>query len=161
MLFLVLSPSPVRSESEDEKGPPPQTPKILKAQGSVTAEYVGMDTCAACHEGIVQQYRLESHYGTNLSEGEKIKGEDCESCHGPGSLHVDNDGDKAKIVRYSPERCFSCHLDKRAQFQLQYHHPVVEGQVTCMDCHEIHNADRTAAPMASPERSDDKIFQIH
>ncbi len=126
------------------------------------AEYVGMETCATCHEEVVKNYRLESHYGTSLEEGEKIKGEACESCHGPGSLHVDGSSDKSKIIRYSPERCFACHADKKAQFQLQYHHPVPEGQMTCLDCHEMHNADRAVHSPTSLERSsDEKCFKCH
>lgn len=125
------------------------------------AEYVGMETCAACHEETVKRYRLESHYGTSLEEGEKIKGEACESCHGPGSLHADSDGDKSKIIRYSNERCFACHIEKKSQFQLQYHHPVVEGQMTCMDCHEMHNSGRATRSVTSIERQDDKCFKCH
>ena len=161
MLFLALSPSPVWSESEDEKGVSPPAEKGAKPEKPAEAEYVGMETCAACHEGIVQQYRLESHYGTNLSEGEKIKGGDWEACHGPGSLHVENDGDKAKNVRYSPERCFSCHLDKRAQFQLQYHHPVPEGQMKCTDCHDFHRFGEAVHTVTDLERSDEKCFKCH
>ena len=125
------------------------------------AEYVGMETCSACHEEIVKRYRLESHYGTSLEEGEKIVGEACESCHGAGSLHVDG-GDKSKIVRYSAEKCFSCHTDKKVQFQLQYHHPVPEGQMACTDCHDIHNTDKVVHSVAtSLERQDETCFKCH
>ena len=35
----------------------------------------------------------------------------CESCHGPGSLHVQGGGDRAHIVRNTPEaRCRECHV---------------------------------------------------
>lgn len=125
------------------------------------AEYVGMETCAMCHEDQVQRFRLESHYGTSLEEGEKIKGEACESCHGPGSLHAENDGDKTKIIRYSPERCFACHTDKKAQFQLQYHHPVPEGQMACMDCHSFHKNVDVAGPTTALERSNETCFKCH
>ncbi|MBI4549524.1 MAG: hypothetical protein HY714_01175 [Candidatus Omnitrophica bacterium] len=125
------------------------------------AEYVGMETCAACHEDVVKRHRLESHFGTSLEEGEKITGEACESCHGPGSLHVDGSGDKTKIIRYDTERCFACHLDKKAQFQLQFHHPVTEGQMACMDCHGMHNADRASHSVTDLERSSEKCFKCH
>lgn len=40
----------------------------------------------------------------------------CESCHGPGSAHVDSGGAKAKIVgkgRMSIKQCEKCHNDPR------------------------------------------------
>lgn len=126
------------------------------------AEYVGMETCGACHEDVVKSYRLESHYGTSLQEGEGIVGEACESCHGPGSLHVDGDGDKAKIVRHSPEKCFTCHTDVKGQFQLQYHHPVTEGQMSCTDCHDFHGSKPNEFNSVTDlERSSQKCFQCH
>ena len=125
------------------------------------AEYVGMETCSACHEQITKRYRLESHYGSSIAEGEKIVREACESCHGPGSLHVDGGGDKSKIVRYSAENCFSCHTDKKVQFQLQYHHPVPEGQMACTDCHDIHSTGRAVRSVTSLERQDEKCFKCH
>ena len=120
-----------------------------------------METCSACHEQITKRYRLESHYGSSIAEGEKIVGEACESCHGPGSLHVDGGGDKSKIVRYSAENCFSCHTDKKVQFQLQYHHPVPEGQMACTDCHDIHSTGRAVRSVTSLERQDEKCFKCH
>ncbi len=135
--------------------------KALELHTIPGAEYVGMETCAACHEDQVKRYRLESHYGTSLEEGEKIVGEACESCHGPGSLHAESAGDKSKIIRYSPERCFACHVDKKAQFQLQYHHPVTEGQMSCMDCHDMHNTGTATHAITDLERSNEKCFKCH
>ena len=64
----------------------------------------------------------------------------CESCHGPGSLHVKSGGAAHTIVnpRRSPEACFQCHLNVRAQFQLPHRHPVLEGKMSCADCHNPH-----------------------
>ena len=136
--------------------------KALDENATPGAKYVGIDQCALCHEDIVKHYRIESHYGTSLQEGEKIVGEACESCHGPGSLHADNSGDKSKIIRYSPERCFTCHADIRAQFQLQYHHPIEKDQVRCLDCHNIHSSQNAAFNETQDlERNNEKCFRCH
>ena len=64
----------------------------------------------------------------------------CESCHGPGSLHVSSGGGAKTIInpRKDPETCFQCHLEIRAKFNLPYRHPVPEGRVSCGDCHNPH-----------------------
>jgi DmsE family decaheme c-type cytochrome len=64
----------------------------------------------------------------------------CESCHGPGSLHVAGGGDKSKIInpRRSADACFQCHLEVRARFEMPHHHPVLEGKMSCADCHNPH-----------------------
>ena len=64
----------------------------------------------------------------------------CESCHGPGSLHSESGGERHTIVNplKSPEACFQCHLDKRGEFSLSSHHPVLEGIISCGECHDPH-----------------------
>lgn len=125
------------------------------------AEYVGMEMCAECHEDQARRYQLTSHFGTSVAEGEEATGEACESCHGAGSLHVEEQGNPAKIVRYSSDRCFVCHVDKKAEFQLQYHHPVPEGRMECIDCHDPHGEDVKAWSKTSILGPGEKCFRCH
>lgn len=125
------------------------------------AEYVGMDTCAECHAEQAKRYQLTSHFGTSLMEGETILGEACESCHGAGSRHVEALGDPTLIVRESPDRCFVCHADKKAEFQLQYHHPVPEGWMSCTSCHDPHGEDVSAWSATSVLRPGELCFTCH
>ncbi len=106
------------------------------------AEYVGMDTCAMCHEKMVKDFSKTEHARMVVSS-EEIKGQGCEACHGAGSLHADAQTKKerkAAIINpgKDPEACYKCHLEKKASFSLQYHHPVPEGKVSCTDCHDAH-----------------------
>jgi len=61
-------------------------------------------------------------------------------------LHVQAGGGVGTIInpRKSPDTCFQCHLDVRAAFQLPHHHPVLEGKMSCSDCHEPHKGIATA-----------------
>ena len=107
------------------------------------AKYVGMDQCALCHEKEVKNFKLTAHARIQIpGEGERVEGEGCESCHGPGSLHVDSGGKRDLIVNgKGPEACFQCHLDKNAEFSLPHHHPVKEGKMACTACHDPHGED--------------------
>ena len=106
------------------------------------AEFVGSEECATCHEAITRDFKTATHARLK-AQGDNAKNMGCESCHGPGSLHVQSGGERTKIVnpRRSPATCFQCHTEVRAAFQLPHHHPVLEGKVSCADCHNPHRGD--------------------
>jgi DmsE family decaheme c-type cytochrome len=87
----------------------------------------------------------------------------CESCHGPGSLHVKVGGSRATMVnpRKSPEACFQCHLDKRGEFSLPNTHPVLAGKVSCVDCHNVHEGDAIKGTGASMDAQNDTCTKCH
>ena len=131
------------------------------------AEYVGMDTCIACHEAEHKYFELTEHASVTiaLSEDEQEEGqmvEGCETCHGPGSLHVESRGAKNTIIRANAETaCYKCHLDVKGQFMLQYHHPVPEGRMFCTDCHDMHGSDVRATGGVMLLGKDEKCFKCH
>jgi predicted CXXCH cytochrome family protein len=108
------------------------------------AEFVGSASCAECHEKINRDFPTAIHARLKAA-GPNAHEVGCESCHGPGSLHNKSGGAHHTILnpRKSPETCFQCHLDKRGEFNLPYHHPVLEGKMSCSDCHNPHKGDAT------------------
>ncbi len=108
------------------------------------ATYVGTTTCIVCHPEQGKTFRTAYHAAFNLPEreGQEANAEGCETCHGPGSLHVQNFPDGSTIVVGDWKTCVRCHLDKKAQFSLLYHHPVPEGLMSCTDCHDPHDGRR-------------------
>jgi DmsE family decaheme c-type cytochrome len=42
----------------------------------------------------------------------------------------------------SPELCYTCHMDIRAQFARPFHHRLNEGLIQCNDCHSPHGTFR-------------------
>src|SRR5947207_4365090 len=91
------------------------------------ATFAGSETCSQCHEEITRGFDTATHARLK-APGDNAKNVGCESCHGPASLHNESGGAHGTIInpRRSPETCFQCHLDKRAEFSLPYSHPVLE-----------------------------------
>lgn len=116
--------------------PGPEVPSISGAF------HVGTDSCIPCHDDIYQQYKKTVHYRLDSSE---LKGVErgCETCHGPGSRHVQSKGAAGDIISFnklssqeSSEICLQCHqgeptMDWRANVH------VMSG-VGCNECHKSH-----------------------
>jgi predicted CXXCH cytochrome family protein len=115
---------------------------ILSPPSIPGAEFVGSSECTTCHETIARDFSTATHARLK-AEGDNAKNIGCESCHGAGSLHVKSGGERRMIVnpRKSPTTCFQCHTEVRAKFELPHHHPVLEGKVSCADCHNPHRGD--------------------
>ena len=107
-------------------------------------DYVGSETCRACHEPQFDKVANTKHgkLGTLASWKGKVVG--CESCHGPGKAHVEGSGDKTKIKVFKnmdskavSESCLTCHAGK------ENHNNFRRGEhwrnnVGCTDCHSAH-----------------------
>ena len=106
------------------------------------AHYVGSKACAECHSDVTSHFAGATHANLMVA-GDSAKETGCETCHGPGSLHVKSGGGPGTIINpgKSPQVCFQCHLDKRGQFNLPYSHPVLSGHMGCIDCHNPHQGD--------------------
>src|ERR1051326_3412659 len=108
------------------------------------ATYVGNKACYDCHTNITRLFPASSHARIDLPDAKMTGQTGCESCHGPGSKHIEAGGGRGKFIvnpRKDPTACFQCHLETHAQFALPQHHPVVEGRINCVQCHDPHGAD--------------------
>ncbi len=103
------------------------------------ATFVGTEECAQCHEDVVRDFKTADHAKLQ-AKGPNAVDMGCESCHGPGSKHVEAGGGAGTIINpdKSPDTCFQCHLDKKGEFSLPYAHPVLNGKMSCSDCHDPH-----------------------
>jgi len=111
------------------------------------AQYVGSETCKGCHEDQYKQIETTQHWNTNLKAAKPMKVAEqewhgCESCHGPGSAHVEGGGDKSKIFTFQgvtaqqiSQRCLACHATNHPNFQRSVHY---NSDVSCISCHSPH-----------------------
>ncbi len=124
---------------------------------------MGSDTCATCHEKQSKDFERSMHAKFSVKDEEAL-GQGCESCHGAGSKHVDAGGGKGVFISNlakDPQACFKCHLDKKAEFNLQYHHPVLEGKVSCVDCHDPHAEEVRPWTATTLEGPNEVCFKCH
>jgi len=141
-------------------------PVVMTPPSIPGATYVGMETCAQCHEAEHEYFKLSDHASVSINITEKDaeagQAEGCETCHGPGSLHVEGRGDKSKIIRANADTaCFSCHLNVKGQFMLQHHHPVPEGRMFCTACHDMHGKDVGSTGESILLGKDERCFKCH
>lgn len=110
------------------------------------ANFVGSEECSLCHEDVTGSFHSASHARITMRD-ENGMDISCEACHGPGSLHSENGGEiLGQIINpgKDPEACFQCHLDKQGSFHLPSAHPVLEGRISCTDCHDPHQGQGQA-----------------
>lgn len=106
------------------------------------AHFVGNQACADCHAEILQRFPASPHAHLVVENANAPGGIGCESCHGPGSKHIASaDPDSIINPGKNPGACFRCHLQVQAEFQLPEHHPVIEGEMNCAQCHDPHGGD--------------------
>ncbi len=109
------------------------------------ASFVGNKVCSECHTNYTRTFAMGPHARAHFRDA-AVPGDGigCESCHGPGSKHVAAPRDRAKLIvnpGKDPKACFQCHLETHAEFNLPQHHPLIEGKMNCVQCHDPHGAD--------------------
>lgn len=112
------------------------------------ATYVGSNKCEACHDTHSETILGTRHWMKNDGRT-PISNQGCESCHGPGSVHVENQKQEKKgvvdIISFSKksaipafqqnEQCLQCHQGDRSHWSSSAHH---RNDVSCASCHQAH-----------------------
>jgi len=130
------------------------------------ATFVGDKVCADCHANITRKFPASPHARLRLQDARMSGQTGCESCHGRGSRHVASGGQgRDKFIvnpGKDPQACYECHLDVNAEFHLPQHHPVSEGKMNCVQCHDPHGLD-IMKPAGGPvmARQNEACAQCH
>jgi predicted CXXCH cytochrome family protein len=108
------------------------------------ATFVGNKVCFDCHTNYVRIFPSSPHGRVHVETARGVGLSGCESCHGPGSKHVAVGGGRGRYIvnpGRDPAACFECHLQTHAEFDLPQRHPVIEGKMNCVQCHDPHGMD--------------------
>jgi DmsE family decaheme c-type cytochrome len=116
----------------------PQTP----VSQSPPPQYVGSDTCVACHSDM-EKGLIGTAHGNAAHPRSPAAAQGCESCHGPGERHVEDPTVETSIRKFTKmaprdvsETCLSCHTKSS--------HSLWEGSthdtrnLSCVTCHSVH-----------------------
>jgi len=112
--------------------------------GKGNTEYVGSETCKGCHEDYYKSFARSVH-GKKAVPGSPMNREGCESCHGPGGQHAEEDEKKGTILAFGKKdgprersaKCLTCHEETKtlAFWNMNRHN---RSEVSCDACHSIH-----------------------
>jgi DmsE family decaheme c-type cytochrome len=108
-------------------------------------------SCGDCHEQG-KTFLTNPHARGEVKNG-AVSNDVCSTCHGDGTEHIANGGDKTKIVKPSGltgsnETCMMCHdvfTDRMTRHGLHAN----SATVNCLTCHSIHSADKRSAHLVA------------
>jgi DmsE family decaheme c-type cytochrome len=105
--------------------------------------YVGSEMCGTCHEDIGKALIKSPHSAVESGDKHGFKGRACESCHGPGSKHVETlmAADIRNPAKLSPAEtdrtCLTCHRNQPTTAgRLEASH--ARNAISCTQCHSVH-----------------------
>ncbi len=112
-------------------------------EGMEKGAYLGSELCADCHQDKIETMQASPH-GQTADPRSPFGRQGCETCHGPGMLHFDTEGNciismtgrYGEAVEQRNNICQSCHQAGERMHWLSSTHEA-EG-LTCVNCHSIH-----------------------
>jgi DmsE family decaheme c-type cytochrome len=192
---------------------------LAASAGAQPATTVGEQACLRCHGQENRHFTATAHAKAfRLNPANDRERLVCETCHGPGSRHVDKPTDRSTIIGFTKgwdtpldvqnaqclachqggnrlfwpgsrhadsrlgcadchnpmerlslsglqarstinETCFTCHQQQRHEFNKRSHMPLLEGKMSCADCHNPHGT-RTA-PLLKAESVNVVCYACH
>jgi DmsE family decaheme c-type cytochrome len=132
---------------------PPEGAAAQAPPAALPAGYAGTDACLLCHEPEGKSI-THSRHGQVKNPRAPAATLGCESCHGPGQAHVDDDA-KGHIKRFKDltpsdvnQTCLTCHnRGTHAGWEGSAH---AARNLTCTTCHSVHAPQSIEKQLVKP-----------
>lgn len=134
--------------SEHIKDPPAADGIVRFSNSAKTAVEFSNTLCLNCHHGGDR-----IHWVSSVHERHDIS---CGDCHNPMAQFSTSGLLAAAGIN---ETCFVCHQEQRAQFKRRSHMPLLEGKITCIDCHNPHGS--IGAQLLKTDTVNETCYQCH
>jgi DmsE family decaheme c-type cytochrome len=118
-----------------------------------------IDTCKSCHQDRFTSYSKSVH-GNPAIRKSPANAQGCESCHGPGKLHIQKGGgkgtgmptfSKGKVEAATKSaQCLACHADSRSLSGWDMSKHKAAG-ISCDNCHTVHSGKKMNLKTAQPD----------
>ena len=112
---------------------------IKGEQGRGTIAMPQNKDCEGCHKADrkLMNWKFSSHSkaGSNCT--------DCHTVHNDCSPLAKKPNLTASKTDKNSTMCVKCHQDVAASQNMKSHHPVKEGAMSCISCHDMHGSDQT------------------
>jgi len=126
----------------------------------------GTERCQFCHGGETMTMMAETAHGNLSNPDSPYAQKGCESCHGPGSLHVSRArGGRGfpALIRFGSEQaiqqqtaaCIDCHANDMGESEgMEWVNSAHDTDgMTCVSCHRMHVAGNPLADQESQRES--------
>ena len=112
-------------------------------EGMEKGDYLGVEVCADCHQDKVDNMKSNPH-GQAADPRTPYSREGCETCHGPGMLHFETEGNcivsmtgrYGEPVEQRNQICLQCHQSGMRIHWVGSTHEAED--LACVSCHSIH-----------------------
>ena len=148
------SPAVISAEDATEAGDAADAFKQANpCEGMAQGDYLGAEVCADCHQDKIENMQTSPH-GQAADPRSPFGREGCETCHGPGMLHFETEGNciismtgrYGEPVEQRNDICLQCHQAGGLMHWFNSTHEAED--LACVNCHSIHKrhdvTERTA-----------------
>jgi len=127
-------------------GKRPGPDRMFNGKTAVSADDASA-VCQTCHDKDPKRalWAGSQHPAADVS---------CNACH---KVHVDRDKVLSKLTQ--PDVCYTCHKEQRTQVNRYSRHPILEGKMTCSDCHNVHGS--VGPKLAKRDSTNDTCYTCH